>query len=351
MSAPVGKVLVSGWPLLTAAEGVLKDNGFQIFGTSPAPDQAELVAVLREVKPDALIVRTGMIGLACFDAAPGLKVIANHGAGYDDIDVMEATRRRIPVFAAPGRNAISVAEHVFALLLAVRKRLLFHDDLVRTGQWRPAAPVTSELFGTTFGLVGLGAIGERTANLAQAFGMQVVAYDPGRTRPWPEPVHRCESLEQLLSRSDVVSLHVPLTTQTKHLIDAKAISQMKPGAILINAARGGVVDEGALAAALDSCHLSGAGFDTFAVEPPGQQASIVQNDRIVLSPHIAGVTPECTLRMSMCCASNVSDFLLAGQTGPDLVNPGIVEKHGSSVDVPSNSPNHLNNDTPLKAMK
>ena len=268
MSSPAGTILVTGWPLLPEAEQLLRDRGFRVLVTDPSPDRAALVSRLRETSPDAIIVRTGVIDRACLEAAPGVKAIANHGAGYDDIDVAEASRRGIPVFAAPGCNAISVAEHVFALLLAVRKSLPEHDRLVRNGGWRPASPQTAELHGTTMGIVGLGAIGERVALLAEAFGMSTLAHDPGRIRPWPDRIEPCPTLDELLERSDVVSLHVPLTPATENLIDSRRLGLMKPSSILINAARGGVVDEAALAHAVESGHLFGAGLDTFDREPP-----------------------------------------------------------------------------------
>lgn len=320
MNASKGKVLVTGWPLLPAAEAHLTAAGFTIVQSSPAPDQAELVTLLAELRPAGLIVRTGIIDRVCIDADPDLKVIANHGAGYDDIDVAEATRRGIPVFAAPGRNAISVAEHVFALLLAVIKRVPFHDALVRGGNWRPASPQTAELCGRTMGIVGFGAIGERVAALGAAFGMSLVAHDPVRTRPYPPNVRQCATLNELLAASDVVSLHVPLTDVTRSMIGAAALARMKQGGILINAARGGVVDETALVNAIKSRHLHGAGLDTFADEPPGKSSVVAGCADIVLSPHIAGVTPESTLRMSMCCAENVVNFLMRGMCSADLVN-------------------------------
>ncbi len=314
-------VLVTGWPLVPEAEHLLRDRGFEVRVTEPSPDQDALVSDLKDTSPDAVIVRTGVIDRVCLDAAPGLKVIANHGAGYDDIDVAEATRRGIPVFAAPGRNAISVAEHVFALLLAVRKSLPAYDRLVRTGGWRPGNPETADLHGATMGIVGLGAIGERVASLAESFGMAVLAYDPARNRPWPEGIASCATLDELLEHSDVVSLHVPLTPATSNLIESRRLGLMRPGSILINAARGGVVDEAALVQAVESGHLFGAGLDTFSEEPPGVDAAVCRNPRIVLSPHVAGVTPQSALRMSMSCAENVSDYLLEASCSADLVNP------------------------------
>ncbi len=321
MSASAGSILVTGWPLVEAAERLLREQGYEVEGTSPDPDQAEILSRLEEVNPVGLVVRTGVIDQSCFGAAGKLKVIANHGAGYDDVNVEEATRLGIPVFAAAGRNAIAVAEQVFALLLAVRKRITEYDALVRAGEWRPGKPATAELHGSVMGIVGLGAIGERVAELASAFSMEVVAFDPARDRSWPVPVGRCESLADLLTKSDVVSLHIPLTDRTRDLIDAKALTLMKPDAILVNTARGGIVDEAALVSLLESGHLAGAGLDTFDREPPGADAPVCRCQRVVLSPHIAGVTPESTLRMSMSCAENITEFLLRGRCGPDLVNP------------------------------
>ena len=315
-----GKVLVTGWPLLPPAEALLKDAGLTIVQSSPNPDRAELVGLLSQHRPVALIVRTGVIDRACLEANPDLKVIANHGAGYDEIDVDAATKRGIPVFAAPGRNAISVAEHVFALLLAVRKKVISHDAIVREGQWRPATPDIGELHGTTMGIIGLGAIGERVADLAAAFGMNLLAFDPGRLRPFPEWIRRSETLSDILQDSDVISLHVPLTEATHNMIDKTALARMRRGAILINAARGGVVDETALVAAVENGHLLGAGLDTFAQEPQDASSPIAKCPGIVLSPHIAGVTPESALRLSLCCAENVTAFLVDGVCSNDLVN-------------------------------
>ena len=315
-----GKVLVSGWPLLPPAEAHIADAGFTVVQSSPNPDRVELTALLAEHRPVGLIVRTGIIDRACFDANPDLKVIANHGAGYDDIDVAEATRRGIPVFASPGKNAVSVAEHVFALILAVRKRTLYHDSLVRSGNWRPAVPQTGELCERTIGIVGFGAIGERVATLAAAFGMRVIAFDPERTRPFPRQVLKGATLGELLEESDVVSLHVPMTAATRNMIDTAALARMKQGAILINSARGGIVDEEGLVDAVESGHLFGAGLDTFAEEPPGESSAVARCKGIVLSPHVAGVTPESALRMSMCCAENVVRFLVEGTCSDDLVN-------------------------------
>ena len=334
MSGPNRKVLVSGWPLAGPAERLLAANGIEVVQGKTDPDRRELASLLAEHRPDALIVRSGTVDKSCFDAHPDLKCIANHGAGHDSIDLTEATSRGIPVFAAPGRNAIAVAEQVFALLLAVRKRVLDHDALVRNGSWRPAAPETTELHGRRMGIVGLGAIGERVSVIARAFGMRVGAHDPVRTQPFPPEVTRCATLEDLLGTSDTVSLHVPLTDATRNMIDAAAIGRMPKGAVLINTARGGIVDEDALVDAIERGQLSGAGIDTFAQEPPGASAAVSACRAIVLSPHIAGVTPESALRMSMCCAENVIGFLERRTVSNDIVNPDWNRKSALPRTVP-----------------
>ena len=326
MSRVSRNILVTGLPLLPKAEALLTKCGYEVFVTKPAPGQKEIVANLRKVNPVALIVRVGRVNYDCFEAASGLKVIANHGSGYNDIDVAEATKRGIPVFASPGRNAISVAEHVISLLLAIRKQLPKHDQLVRAGQWQPAKPITSELHGTIIGLIGLGAIGERVALLAQTLGMKVVAFDPGREKIWPNNIQRCKTLDALLGQSDTISLHVPLIEATKNLIDQDAIKKMKTGAVLINTARGGVVDEQAMLDALDTGKLFGAGIDTFETEPPRNSERLLRNERVILTPHVAGVTPESSLRMSICCAENVMGYLSAGRITRDLVNPSSISE-------------------------
>lgn len=320
MTAAMGKVLVTGWPLAPGAAAHIAEAGFGVIQPGGHPDQAEMISLLCRHRPAGVIVRAGVFDRVCFDANPDLKVIAIHGAGHDDVDVAEATRRSIPVFAAPGRNAISVAEHVFALLLAVIKRTIHHDALVRCGGWRPRAPQSSELRDKTLGIVGFGAIGEQVAALALAFGMRVAAFDPVRSRPLPRQIRQFGTLEALLAESDMVSLHVPLTEATRNMIGAAPLARMKRGGILINCARGGVVDEAALVSAIESGHLAGAGLDTFSEEPPGTLSPAARCPGVVLSPHMAGVTAESVLRMSMCCAENVVRFLTFGACSDDLVD-------------------------------
>ncbi|NKB54080.1 MAG: hypothetical protein GKR97_18020 [Rhizobiaceae bacterium] len=318
----VAYVVVTGWPLLPPAIRHLHNCGLEIIATSPDPDVDELIGKIEQYQPKAIIVRSEEINKRCFDAATELQAVAYHGVGYDVIDVATATRRGIPVFIAPGRNAISVAEHAIGLILAIRKQFLNHDGLIRNGKWRPAKPATSEIHGSTIGLVGLGAIGNRLTELSQAFGMKTIAYDPGSFKSWPAHITRCDLLDDLLVEADIVSLHIPLTPLTKGMIGADAIAKMKSGAILINTARGGIVDEQALVAAMKSGHLYGAGLDVFEQEPPGAGAELYTCDNVILTPHIAGVTPESALRMSMCCAENISRFLLHGEAAADdVVNP------------------------------
>jgi phosphoglycerate dehydrogenase-like enzyme len=215
--------------------------------------------------------------------APRLRAIARAGAGHDAVDLAAATARRIAVSITPGANAESVAEQVFALLLALSRNLLRNDRSVRTGGWERTA--VRPLRGTTLGIVGLGRCGRAVARRALAFGMRVVAFsrhagaDPGIGRL---------NLEDLLAESDAITLHLPLTAATRGLFDRRAFARMRRGALFINTARGGLVVEEDLVEVLTSGHLGGAGLDVLGAEPPGPDNPLLSLPNVVLSPHIAG---------------------------------------------------------------
>ncbi|MDE0113164.1 MAG: hypothetical protein OXN84_12910 [Albidovulum sp.] len=251
------------------------------------------------------MVRTGIIDRPCFDANSDLKVIANRGAGFDDFEVAEAVRRGIRVFAP---------------LLAIGKRTLYPDALVRRGNWRRAIPRATQLCGRTMGIVGYGAISERMAALAAAFGMRAIEFDSERANRISRQVWRRVALAELLEECDLASLHVPPTDTTRNMIDAAALASMKRGSILVNAAREGIVDEVSLVDAVDSGRLQGAGHDKFAMEPPGESFAAARCNGILLSPQIAGATDESAPRMSMCCAQSVEQFLMQGTRSDSLVN-------------------------------
>lgn len=274
-------------------------------------DPARLTAALREAR--ALIVRNRtQVRGALLEAAGRLEVVGRLGVGLDNIDVRACEARGIAVYPATGANDLSVAEYVITAALMLLRRAWFATERVAAGEWPRTESMGRELAGKRLGLVGYGAIARVTARMARDLGMSVGAYDPLLPADHPAWAGALrQALPELLSSSDVVSLHVPLTDATRNMLDAKAIAGMKPGAILVNAARGGVVDETALCASLRSGHLGGAALDVFAREPvdatSGAQFAGVPN--LILTPHIAGVTEESNVRVSAVTAEAVARHL------------------------------------------
>jgi D-3-phosphoglycerate dehydrogenase / 2-oxoglutarate reductase len=266
----------------------------------------------------ALIVGTQTIDAALIEAAPHLTVIAKHGAGVDNIDIEAATAAGIAVTSAPGANATAVAELVLGLVIGLARGILGEDRRVRRGEWR--VRIGKALEQSTLGIVGMGRIGRLVATRALAFDMEVLAYDvvpaaPDDASPWT-----FVPLEQLLERSDFVSLHLPLLPETRNLVDAAALARMKPTAYLINAARGGVVDERALADALAGERLAGAALDVFEGEPIGPDHPLVAlDDRTVLTPHMAGYTDRALAVTSEIVAASVV-AALEGTLPPHTLN-------------------------------
>ncbi len=259
---------------------------------------------------------------AVLDRAARLRAVAKLGAGLDTVDVAAATRRRIPVFHTPGANNQAVADHTFALILALARRILACDRGLRAKRWEHTRILGVEIWKKTLGLIGLGAIGRCVALRAKGFAMHVLAYDPF----WPEAFaaeHGIErvGVEELLARADIVSLHVPLTPETRHLIDARALARMKPGAFLINCSRGGIVCEADLAAALREGRIAGAGLDVFEEEPP-LSSPLLGLDNVVLTPHTAAFTYEGMNNMSTGIVEQIL-ALVRGERPRHTVNPEV----------------------------
>lgn len=263
---------------------------------------------------DALIVRNRtQVDTELLDAAPALRVVGRLGVGLDNIDVKSCEARGIRVIPATGANARSVAEYVVTTALMLLRGAYQSDAAMVAGKW-PRARLSEgrEALGKTLGLIGFGDIGRLTARLAQALGMQVVAHDPalpGDHPVWRDTGVQPMKLEALLASADAVSLHVPLVPATRHLINAERLRGMKRGAVLVNTARGGVVDETALAAALHEGLLAGAALDVFEAEPLGAGGILAHAPNLVLTPHIAGVSFEANVRVSMMIADAVKNAL------------------------------------------
>ena len=316
-------VVLDGYTLnpgdLSWDEVAAQVDDFALYDTT-APDQVAARA------GDCEILFTNKVEITreIMDACPRLRLIGLLATGYNIVDIEEAARRGIYVCNVPSYSTPSVAQMTFALLLEIANGVGLHDQSVKAGEWTSCKTFSYwktpqlELWGKTFGVVGFGSTGQAVAAIARALGMRVLVYT--RTRR-PEALGEGMAFcgfEQLLSQSDVLSLHCPLTPQTQGMIDAAALAQMKEGAILLNTARGALCDEGAVAAALHSGKLAGAGFDVAAVEPILADNPLLQAPRCFLTPHIAWATRAARGRLLAVLADNLRAFL-AG-TPQNVVN-------------------------------
>ncbi|CAG9253832.1 MULTISPECIES: NAD(P)-dependent oxidoreductase [Paraburkholderia] len=294
-------VLVTAADLAPQALDMLTQFDIVFAGKQPTED--DIVALCARHKPVAIIVRYGKVNARIMDAAENLQVISKHGSGIDVIDQVAAAARGIAVRAAVGANAAAVAEHAWALILACAKSVPQLDARMRAGHWDKSTHKSVELDGRTLGLVGLGAIGRRVAAIGTVFGMNVLAFDP-YAKEAPVGV-KLVSLDELYAASDIVSLHCPLTAENRQMLNRDTLAQFKPGAILVNTARGGLVDEAALAEALANGQLRSAGLDSFDVEPMTNPHPFQQIPNAILSPHIGGVSDAAYVNMGRGAAANV----------------------------------------------
>ena len=262
---------------------------------------------------------------AVTDAMPKLEFVSSVSAGVDHIDIQALTERGVPVGHTPGVLVATTADAAFGLLLAAARRLVEGDRFIREGNWRPDNRWSPDFFlgkdvsGATLGIIGLGAIGQAVARRAAGFDMRVIGWTPsGREVPGVDSV----SLETLLSRSDFVSVHLALTSSTRDFLDADKIATMKPGAVLVNTARGGIVNELALAQALDCGHLYAAGLDVFESEPVSLDSPLLQHPRVVVVPHIGSATTLTRAKMLELAVRNAVAGL-QGQRMPHCVNPQV----------------------------
>ena len=297
--------LITGNDLAPQALALLGD--YETVFAGKTPTEGDVVALCRRHDPVAIIVRYSRVGAAAMDAAPSLKVISKHGSGTDTIDKGAAKERGIQVVAAVGANAAAVAEQALALLLACAKSVVPLNERMHAGHWDKATHKSVELEGRTVGVIGLGAIGLRFARMADAMGMRVLGFDP-YARDLPAYIATVD-LATIWSASDAISLHCPLTADNAKLLNARTLGACKPGVIIVNTARGGLVDEPALLAALQGGQVAAAGLDSFAVEPMTAPHIFHGQARFVLSPHIGGVTADAYVKMGVAAATNALAFI------------------------------------------
>jgi D-3-phosphoglycerate dehydrogenase len=278
---------------------------------------------------DAITVRDAPLPVQVLQAAPKLKVISRHGVGYDNIPVDYCTSRRLPVTVVGEVNAVSVAEQTMFLILAAARRGVELDQAVRTGDFSARSRfIGVELNGRVLLLVGFGRIGREVARRAVAFGMNIVIFDPYADRAALSEFAFVDSLADGLRSADVLSLHVPLGKDTRDLIGPRELALLPAGAIVVNTARGGILDEDALLGAVSSGKIRAAGLDTFAVEPLPEDHPLLSEPRIVLSPHSAALTEESLLAMGLATARNA----LAGLNG--TLDPELVVNRSVLTEIP-----------------
>lgn len=286
----------------------------------------EFCRIIKDV--DALVISGAeKVPRPVIESAKRLKMIAVRGAGYDGVDLAAATERGVLVTRNPGTNTKAVADMAFGLMLAVSRKIAWMDRGMREGKYSELRVVTFDLYEKTLGIIGLGRIGKTVALRGRGFEMDMLYHDIVEYADFADK-HGIQkaSLAQLLDASDVVSLHVPLDDSTRKMMDERRIKQMKPGAILINTARGGLIDEKALYSALEEKRLYGYGADVHETEPPEFMA-LHRLDNVVTTPHMAGVSRNALINMSMGCAEKVIQYLEKKEIPEDVLNPDVLDNY------------------------
>lgn len=289
------------------------------------PDPNRYLDVLQDA--DALIVRIAGCDANAIEHSPRLKVIGRTGVGYDTVDVKKASERGIPVVLTPGANNRSVAEHAVAMMFALSKNLVEAQNEMCAGNWEiRGAGKAFELEGKTVGIVGMGAIGREVATICRGCGMKLIGYDPFLSRDKIEALGAlyCADYEDLLKRADVVTIHVPLTDETRGMIGARQLASMKRTALIINCSRGGIIDEGDLVRALKDGVIAGAGTDVYCHEPPKPDDPLLHCPNLILSPHSAAQTREAVVKMAQMCVRGCL-AVCSGKKWPHVADKSVYD--------------------------
>jgi D-3-phosphoglycerate dehydrogenase / 2-oxoglutarate reductase len=304
-----------------AHHDLLKATGWEIIRARGPLNEADTLALVGDV--DGYICGDDAITRKVLEKArPKLKVLSKYGIGVDKIDVKSATEFGIPLLFTPGVNHTTVAEHAFLLLLALEKNLLFHTDSTRAGGWK--RKTGHELFEKTLGIIGLGRVGKEVAIRARAFGMNVISL----SRNWDKNfaaqygLKEATSLDDIYAKSDYISLHTNLTPETREMIDARSISKMKRGVVIVNCARGEVVCTDDLIVALKTGHVAGYGADVLDQEPPPSDYPLLELPNVIVTPHIGSRTYESVVRQATCCVKNLI-LAMNGEKPIAQVNPEV----------------------------
>ena len=309
-------------PIVSEALNLLEGNEYQIMNARELDEYPEALH-----DADAIIARIAKVSAKAIEEAPNLKVIGRTGVGFDMVDVEAATKRGIPVVLTPGANNHSVAEHTMAMLFALSKNLVEgHNEQLKGNYAIRNKGVAFELAGKTIAVLGLGAIGSDVAKLCKAIGMRVLGYDPFLPAEKIEAMG-CEVVADyraVLPECDFVTVHMPLLDSTRGMIGEKEIATMKPTAMMVNCARGGIIDEKALASALNEGRLAGAGIDCFEKDPPDQDDPLLNAKNVIASPHSAAQTKEAVIRMHEMCVQGCMT-VLRGEKWPYVADKKVYD--------------------------
>src|SRR5213082_788877 len=310
MTSP--KVLIADAISQRGVDELARDGGLDVLvQTKLSP--AKLIEIIPEFA--ALIVRSETkVTSEILNAAKQLRVVGRAGVGVDNVDVETATRRGVVVLNAPGANTVSTAEHAFSLLLGIARNISRADATIKGGTWDRKNLEGVELYNKTLGIIGMGRIGSELSRRAIAFGMRVLAFDPylSASRARSLQVELVEELDELLAAADFISLHTPLTAETRHLLNAERLAKTKRGVRIINCARGGLLDEQALTDAISSGHVAGAALDVFETEPLPPDSPLRKIPKLVLTPHLGASTAEAQESVGIEIAQSIRAALLEG---------------------------------------
>ncbi len=349
------KVLVSDKLSETAVQ-IFRDRGIDVtFDPAIGKDKEKLLEVIGDY--DGLAIRSATkVSAKVLDHAPNLKVIGRAGIGVDNIEIPAASKKGVIVMNTPFGNSITTAEHAIAMMLAVARQIPEASASTHAGKWEKSRFMGVELTAKTLGVIGAGNIGSIVIERAHGLKMKVIAYDPflSEERADQIGVEKVE-LEELFARSDFITFHVPLTDKTKNILSAEAIAKLKPGVRIVNCARGGLVDEAALAEALKSGHVAGAAFDVFAVEP-ATESPLFNLPNVVVTPHLGASTTEAQENVALQVAEQMSDYLLTGAVTNALNMPSVTAEEAKVMGPWVKLAEHLGafvgqmTDEPIKAI-
>jgi D-3-phosphoglycerate dehydrogenase len=304
------RIFLTGSGICKKAQQLLKDENCTFEVGDPKDTPEEIAVKLSRFEPDGLIVRQGKITKIVIESARNLKVICKHGVGTDNIDIDTASKKGIPVLFTPMANYESVAEHTLALILALIRRIPSQDASIRSGKFEKSNFDGLELLGKHLGIIGFGRIGRRLAELVAPFNMRVIVYDPFDTKEILQSyIKKVQQPEDLFVQADIISLHCQLTPDTANIINELSIQQMKHGVIIINTARGGLINETDLFYALQKKRISGAALDVFEDEPPNLDNPLFQLDNTIYTSHVSGISDNSFVNMGIESVNNILSVL------------------------------------------